>query len=110
MSIMTLSCAGQIDSNQIIGSWKLRNVVDNTKMKATDKVTFDKKDSVTVEIFTDGKLFSQMKGKYELNTAKATLTTAYDQGTFTFKIIKLTKEELELENPMTKMIDRYIRY
>jgi len=22
----------------------------------------------------------------------------------------LTKEELELENPMTKMIDRYIRY
>ena len=110
ISILMVSCAPKLDSKQIIGSWTLDNVVYTTTTSVTDKITFSENDSIIVEIFSDGQLLNQMKGKYELNTTTRILKTDYEQGTFTFKVIKLTKDAFELENPTNKTIAKYIRY
>ena len=107
ISIIMVSCTPHLDSKQIIGSWTLHNVVYPT---TTNKITFSENDSIIDEIFSDGQLLNQMKGKYELNTTTRILKTDYEQGTFTFKVIKLTKDAFELENPTNKTIAKYIRY
>jgi hypothetical protein len=109
-SIIRVSCTQNFVYMQIFGCWTIDNVVYTTTTIVTDKFTFSENDSIIVEIFSDGQLLNQMKGKYELNTTTRILKTDYEQGTFTFKVIKLTKDAFELENPTNKTIAKYIRY
>ena len=70
-----VSCTNkQLDPKLIIGSWKMRDVVNHTGLNIKDKITFYDNDSLFAYTFVDNKLDSQIKGKYKLNTENKTLT------------------------------------
>ncbi|CAN5498181.1 hypothetical protein BH10BAC1_BH10BAC1_11290 [soil metagenome] len=108
------SCKEKIDTKYLIGSWKLKDVVDKTNMNAQEKTTYYKSDSLSIEMFTNGKLFSKSIGTYKLDSATATYTATVtiDRNTFSinYKILKLTNEELNVEELSTKRSYRFIRF
>jgi hypothetical protein len=105
------SCSEKQNSNFLIGSWKLRDVVNNTGENTSDKITFFENDSISIEILQDGKLIEQYSGTYQLDTVRNELTSIYrDSMATTFEIELLSESELELYNPHTKRVDRYLRY
>lgn len=112
ISLTSLSCANrQPDKRFIIGSWKMRDVVNNTGLNTTDKITFYENDSIYVEILVDNKVNSQLKGKYFLDTESKTLTTIInDETSFRSEVIKLTETEMELKDETTEKIIRFIRF
>lgn len=109
------SCENKIDTKLIVGRWASKDVVDKTGLNAKDKLTFYKNDSMTIEIFTDGKLYSKMFGIYKIDSTTKTLnisakdTTENINITYTHDLIKLTQTELELKYQNSKSISRYIR-
>jgi len=109
-----ISCKEKIDTKHLIGSWKLKDVVDKTNMNAEEKTTYYKSDSLSIEMFTNGKLFSKSIGTYKLDSATATYTATVtiDSNTFSihYKILKLTNEELNVEELSTKRSYRFIRF
>ena len=107
-----VSCTNkQLDPKLIIGSWKMRDVVNHTDLNATDKVTFYENDSIYVEILVDNKVNSQLKGKYILDTESETLTTMInDETSSPSEVIKLTETEMELKDEKTEKIIRFIRF
>lgn len=105
------SCAEKQNSNFLIGSWKLRDVVNNTGQNVSDKMTFFENDSISIEILQDGKVIEQYSGKFQLDTVRNELTAIYrDSIATTFQIELLSESELELYNPNTKRVDRYLKY
>lgn len=107
--LLFTSCNEKVDPHQLSGSWKSRDVIDKTNLNASDRMTFYNVDSLKVEIFTNGKLFSQMKGTYKLDTVARLLTTIYNDTAFTFHIIGLNEEELELRDCGNRRIVRFVR-
>ncbi len=107
-----VSCTNkQLDPKLIIGSWKMRDVVNHTDLNATDKVTFYENDSIYVEILVDNKVNSQLKGIYILDTESETLTTMInDETSSRSEVIKLTETEMELKDEKTEKIIRFIRF
>ena len=112
ISLTSLSCANrQPDKKLIIGSWKMRNVVNSTGLNATDKVTFYENDSIYVDSLVDNKVNSQLKGKYVLDTESETLTTIInDETSSRSEVIKLTETEMELKDEKTEKIIGFIRF
>ena len=112
--LLLISCNEKIDTKCLIGSWKLKDVVDKTNMNAQEKTTYYQGDSLCIETFTNGKLFSKATGIYKLDSVTATFTTivTIDNNTFSinFKILKLTNEELQVEELSSKKCYRYIRF
>ena len=108
--IIITSCNSNIISNQIIGSWKLRDVVDYSGQNGSDKLTFYKDNSATVELFADKKLVEKLNAKYNFDIKNKTLKMNYRKSVFTFNVLKLDNDEMILENNSTKKIDRYLRY
>jgi len=109
--LTSISCSSkQLDPKLIIGSWKMRDVINNTGLNATDKVTFYENDSISLEILVDGELNSQLKGKYILDTVNNTLTTKIDDLSSQSEVIKLTETEMELKDEKTGKLIRYIRF
>ncbi len=107
-----MSCANkQLDSKLILGSWKMRDVVNSNGLNTTDKVTFYENDSIYVEILVDNKVNSQLKGKYILDTKNETLKTIINDATTSrSEVIKLTETEMELKDEKTEKIIRFIRF
>jgi hypothetical protein len=110
--MLILSCHNDdIDYHLLMGSWKLRDVKDMTGENITDKVTFFAHDSVSIEIFSDGKLLQEYSGKYKVQEKNKVLTIKYGSNlAIDNKIQKLTDKEIELQNPSKKLPDRYSRY
>lgn len=106
-----MSCTNrQLDPKLILGSWKMRDVVNSLSLNATDKVTFYENDSIYVEILVDNKVNSQFKGKYILDTKNETLETIINDATSSrSEVIKLTETEMELKDEKTDKIIRFIR-
>ena len=108
--LISFSCTDKIDFNQLRGDWKLNDVIDKTNLKASDKTIFYENNSFSCEIFTNGKSFSKITGKYKIDTINSTITTYYNGNKVShFKIIKLTPKDLEMRDYKTKKIIRYIR-
>lgn len=107
-----MSCANrQLDPKLIHGSWKMRDVVNNAGLNATNKVTFYENDSIYVEVLVDNKVNSQLKGKYVLDSESKTLATVFnDETSSRSDVIKLTETEMELKDETTEKIIRFIRF
>lgn len=109
-----ISCKEKIDTKYLIVSWKLKDVLDKTNINAEEKTTYYKSDSLSIEMFTNGKLFSKSIGTYNLDSATETYTATVtiDSNTFSihYKILKLTNEELNVEELSTKRSYRFIRF
>lgn len=112
LTLTSMSCANrQLDPKLILGSWKMRDVVNGAGLNATDKVTFYENDSIYVEILVDNKVNSQLKGKYSLDTESETLATIInDETSSRSEVIKLTETEMELKDEKTEKIIRFIRF
>jgi hypothetical protein len=109
-AVFSFSCKSQVDKKSLYGSWTLENVIDNSGNKMHDKVTFQRNDSITIEIFMNGSLFHHYKGKYRLETDSKLLLTQLDTFPATkFEVVKLTDRNLELKRLQTNKIDRYKR-
>lgn len=108
--IIITSCNNNTISNQIIGSWKLRDVIDYTGQNASDKLTFFKDSSATIELFANKKLVEKLNAKYNFDFKNKTLKMDYGKYVFTFNVLKLDNDEMILENNSTKKVDRYLRY
>ena len=102
------NCKRDINTDLLLGSWKLRDVIDNNGLKIRDKMTFSKNDSMSIEIFSDGKLERKYSGRFKV--ANNILTTKYLGKSFNFKILKLTKIELQLRNMQNKQCNRFLRF
>lgn len=107
--LLFASCADQVASHQLSGSWKSRDAVDKTNQNASDRMTFFNGDSLKVEIITNGKLFSQMNGTYKLDSIARLLTTIYNDTAFTFQIIHLDEGKLELKDCGNNKIVKFVR-
>ena len=108
-----------IDTKLIIGSWKITNVVDKTGLNIKDKITFNKNDSLIIEINTIEKRFNQkFFGTYKIDSTTKKLSMSYKDTSnnqninlaWTTDLIKLTETELELKSKSQKGIDRFVRY
>ena len=104
--LLISNCKSEIDADFLFGSWKLRHVKDNTGLKITDKMTFFEDDSISIEIYSNGKLESKYSGKFKV--ANNILTTKYIGKSVNFEILKLTAVELELQNIESKERNRFL--
>lgn len=103
------SCNESEVSGNIWGSWKLKNITNTPPENFSDKTTFFKNDSATFEMLENGKVVSVVKARYSLDLKRKLLTTYYEDMSFTFDVLKLSTDELELRDTKTKKIDMYIR-
>lgn len=108
--IVFSSCKNKVDFNLLVGSWKLRDVFDDTGMNFSDKFTFFNNDSLSIDILSNGKMTKQFSGKYKIDRKTNQLKIIFLDKTLDYKIIKLTSTELELQNQAGKLIDRYRRF
>ena len=106
-----VSCKN-IESKELIGSWKMRDVVDETGKNASEKATFYKGDSLIIEMFANRKLIEKQNWRYKFDTvSKIIHIGAGKKGRFEFdlKVLKLKNSEMELQNTMQPKSIRYIR-
>lgn len=108
--LLLASCAKTSDKTLIVGSWKCKDISPSGEV-SSDRVTFYANDSMTGEVYANGKIAHQLSAKYSIDEKTRTLTTfPTDKMTFKFKILLLTAEELELQKEGKKTVDHYIRY
>lgn len=107
--VLFTSCESKVAPHQISGSWKTRDLVDKTNLNASDRMTFYNGDSIKIEIFTNNQLFNQIKGTYKLDSAVRLLTTMYNDTAFTYHILQLNEEEMELKDCGNKRVIRFVR-
>lgn len=109
--IIAVSCKSsesKIETKALIGSWTMRDVIDQTGQNATEKTTFTK-DSVSVEIFSNNKLVEKINGQYKFDTIKNVIRYEFEKQKLNVKIIKLTESEMEILSPSSKNPIRLIR-
>lgn len=111
--IFVISCKNpepKIEPKELIGCWKMRDVVDQTGKNATEKTTFYNGDSLTIEMFENKKLFEKQRAVYNFDTITKTIhIEAPKSGKLDFKVLKLTSSEMELFNSKQKKLIRFIR-
>lgn len=108
-----ISCAQkEIQYNQIIGSWKMRDVVNQTGEDISDKTTFKMDSTFIAETFLDGNVVEAFTGKYKINQNKKTISIQSQdyEGEFEFIIETLNSKELNLKDKKTGRITQNIRY
>lgn len=111
--LLFVSCKN-IEPKKLFGSWKMKDVVDQTGKNASEKTTFYKGDSVVVEKFENKKLIDKFSSEYKFDTISNMIhihpgklldeTIKLD-----FKVLKLTDSEMELSNTKQKKLIRLIR-
>ncbi|WNM18455.1 hypothetical protein [Flavobacterium capsici] len=109
--IFVVSCKNaepKIEPKELIGSWKMRDVIDQTGQNATEKTTFYK-DSVVVEMFANKKLAQRFSTQYKFDTVKNVIHYEFEKQKLNLKILKLTKSEMEVQSPTEKKPIRLIR-
>ena len=106
-----ISCENRIDPKLLIGSWKMRDVIDNTNMNVSDKTTFCDNDSIFIETYSNNKLFESIRGIYKLNSKTNILSIKIHENVYSnSEIIKLTKTELHVKDRNTGKIIRGVKY
>ncbi len=106
--LMVASCSQNIEPKKLIGSWKMRDVINQTEQNVSDKTTFDN-DSLVVEIFADKKLNYRVSAKYKFDKTFNIIHYEIMSIKIDLKILKLTNTEMELLNTKEKKSVRYIR-
>lgn len=106
---MFFSCKNE-NSNVLLGSWKLKNVVDYTGENGSDKMTFFEDGKATAEVFLNNKLVTKIESKYVFDQQKKTLSIITGNFSVVYKVVKLNENELYLEDLKTHAVIRNVRY
>jgi uncharacterized protein (TIGR03066 family) len=97
ISLSFIAC----QSNQnmdITGSWTTTSTQDNTGMNITDKVDFNTDGSYVLTLYSNGdSLVSEMKGSYQIDKNKQTLSITTSGANFKHKIINFDKDYLKIK-------------
>lgn len=104
---LIISCQ-QIETENLVGIWKTKDLLDTTNNNFEDKVTFTNDNLLIIEIISKGKVVNKELGTYELKNDIITLKFE-NQYSFDFRILKLDKSEMELLNIKENRIVKYIR-
>ncbi len=105
-----LSCSKKnVDYNQLLGSWKMKDVVNSTGQDISEKTTYYKNGTAISVIKVDNKVNEVIKFKYAINKEKNTFRLSYQNYSKEFSIEKLNKNEFDLKDLETSRIIRNIR-
>lgn len=67
-ALLIISCSDKKpDYDLILGSWKMKDIINNTGEDFHEKFTFYKGDSVVTELFVNGKIQERFKQKFTLD-------------------------------------------
>jgi len=98
-ALLFISCSdSKTDYNLILGSWKMKDNINNTGKDFEEKFTFHKGDSVVTELFANGEVQERFVEKYILDKKTGIVKIRVADSTFLRKIEKLTKDELEIKD------------
>ncbi|MGQ7947572.1 hypothetical protein [Flavobacterium sp. WC2509] len=107
--LLIISCK-KIEPKELIGSWKMRDVIDQSGQNATDKTTFYHGDSLIMEMFANKKLVEKQNGKYKFDTISNIIQIEVGNAKISnIKVLKLTDSEMELLYEKQKKTTRFIR-
>ncbi|WP_337966908.1 lipocalin family protein [uncultured Flavobacterium sp.] len=104
---LTISCQ-KIQTDKLIGSWRMKDLVNTTGKNFEDKTTFTKNHVIILESISNGKTLDKEIGNYILKNNLLTIKFKNNYS-FDFKILKLDDSEMELLNIKEKRSVRYIR-
>jgi hypothetical protein len=108
--LLIISSCKNENSNSLLGSWKLKDVVDYTGQDASDKMTFFENGTVVAEVYLNKKIVTKIKSKYTFDKQNKTLNITGKSFSVTYKVLKLDNDELNLEDSKTHRAIRNIRY
>ncbi|WP_417940110.1 lipocalin family protein [Flavobacterium sp. RS13.1] len=94
--ISIISCQ-KIQTEKLIGSWKMKDLVNTTEKNIEDKTTFTKDSSLIFELISNGKTIDKEIANYSLKNNIITVKFK-KQNLYNFKILKLNNSEMELLN------------
>lgn len=110
-ALLIICCSDKkLDYNHLLGSWKMKDVINNTGEDFHEKFTFYKGDSVVTELFVNGKATERFKEKFTLDKKTGIIRLKIGDSIFEHKIEKLTKGELEIRDLKKGKIIRCVRY
>ncbi|WP_338840343.1 lipocalin family protein [Flavobacterium ginsenosidimutans] len=105
--ISIISCQ-KIQTEKLIGSWKMKDLVNTTGKNIEDKTTFTKDSLLIFELISNGKTIDKEVANYNLKNNIITVKFK-DQNPYAFKILKLNNSEMELLNIKEKRAYRYTK-
>lgn len=105
--ISIISCQ-EIQTEKLIGSWKMKDLINTTGKNIEDKATFTQDSLLIIEFISNGKTIEKEIFNYSLKNNIITVK-ARDKYSFDFKILKLNNSEMELLNIKEKRAYRYIK-
>lgn len=105
--ISIISCQ-EIQTDRLIGSWKMRDLVNTTGKNIEDKTTFTKDSLLIFELISNGKTIDKEVANYSLKNNIITVKFK-NQNPYDFKILKLNNSEMELLNIKEKRAYRYVK-
>ncbi|MEN2399299.1 hypothetical protein GKZ90_0005895 [Flavobacterium sp. MC2016-06] len=107
--LLIVSCKS-IEPKELIGSWKMRDFIDQSGQNGTDKTTFYHGDSLAIEMFANKKLVEKQNGKYKFDTISNIIQIEVGNAKISnIKVLKLTDSEMELLYEKQKKTTRFIR-
>ena len=105
--VSIISCQ-EIQTDKLIGSWKMKDLVDTTGKNIEDKTTFTKDNLIITELISNGKIIEKEIFNYSLENNILTIK-AGEQYRSDFKILKLNDSEMVLLNIKEKRAHKYIK-
>ncbi len=105
---ISISSYQEIQTDKLIGSWKMKDVVDTTGKNIVDKSTFTKDNLLISEFISNGKTIEKDVFNYSLNNN--VLTIKFKNQYYDLKIVKLNDSEMELFNSKENKVIRYIKF
>lgn len=107
--LLVFSCK-HIEPKELIGGWKIRDIVDQTAQNASEKTTFYNGDSLTIELFANSKIVEKYSGSYKFDTISKIIHIKIKKDrVFNFKVLKLTDSEMELQDVKQNQLIRYVK-
>lgn len=106
--LISINSCQTIQTENLIGSWKTRDLIDTTGKNIENKATFTKDGLFITEFLSCGKTIEKEIFTYNLKNNIITIKSK-NQYSFYFKILKLNDSEMELLNIKENKVLRYIR-
>lgn len=105
---ISISSCQEIQTDKLIGSWKMKDLVNTTGKSIEDKTTFTKDSLLIFELILNGKTINKEVANYSLKNNIITVKFK-NQNPYDFKVLKLNNSEMELLNINEKRAYRYVK-
>ncbi|WP_026728109.1 lipocalin family protein [Flavobacterium denitrificans] len=106
--LISISSCQEIQTDKLIGSWKMKDLVDTTGKNIEDRTTFTKDNLLIFELLSNGKTIEKEVANYTLKNNVITVIFK-NQILYNLKILRLNNSEMELLNSKDKKAYRYIK-